>query len=132
MPRYNLLTRNWNLGDTNQMLLDSVRRFARTVLPEHLTTAAQANQPRTVYEKLGSMGLLGPTLPEPYGQNINYQTAENTPKFPHNYLSRGNFITSKHEGEPDDFDPSLEGSKDWSCPGDGHWLQFETVQINQN
>lgn len=74
MPRYNLLTRNWNLGDTNQMLLDSVRRFARTVLPEHLTTGTQANQPRTVYEKLGSMGLLGATLPEPYGQNINYQT----------------------------------------------------------
>tara|TARA_Y100000739_G_scaffold228956_1_gene242173 strand:- start:10579 stop:12201 length:1623 start_codon:yes stop_codon:yes gene_type:complete len=59
-----------------------------------------------------------------------YQTAENTPKFPHNYLSRGNFITSEHEGEPIDFDPSLEGSKDWSCPGDGHWLQFETVSGN--
>ena len=59
-----------------------------------------------------------------------YQTAENTPKFPHNYLSRGNFTTSEHEGETSDFDPSLGGSKDWSCPGDGHWLQFETVSGN--
>jgi len=62
--------------------------------------------------------------------DFKYQTEENTPKFPHNYLSRGNFIASEHKGEPSDFDPTLGGSKFWSCPGSKHWLQFETVSGN--
>ena len=59
-----------------------------------------------------------------------YNNKENSPKFPHGYLTKGNFVTSKHDGEPTDFDPSLEGSKYWKCPGVGHWLQFEMVSGN--
>ncbi len=68
-------------------------------------------------------------VPKAEGE-FKYQTEENTPKFPHNYLSRGNFITSEHKGEPSDFEPTLGGSKYWSCPGSKHWLQFETVSGN--
>jgi hypothetical protein len=68
-------------------------------------------------------------IPKAEGE-FKYQTAENTPKFPHNYLSRGNFIASEHKGEPSDFEPTLGGEKYWSCPGSKHWLQFETVGGN--
>jgi hypothetical protein len=68
-------------------------------------------------------------VPKAEGE-FKYQTAENTPKFPHNYLSRGQFIASEHKGSPNDFSPTLGGEKYWSCPGSKHWLQFETVSGN--
>ena len=73
MSKLNLLSRFWKLSDTDRILVDSVRRFARGTLPQYLTTEKRSQQPRELYQHMGSMGILGATLPEPYGSGLTYQ-----------------------------------------------------------
>ena len=73
MSRINLLNRFWKLSDTDRILIDSVRRFARGALPQYLTTGKRSQQPRELYQRIGAMGILGATLPDPYGSGLKYQ-----------------------------------------------------------
>jgi glutaryl-CoA dehydrogenase len=70
--RLNLLTNTLPICSTSQSLLDSVNKFATTQLPKYLSTSEKANQPRELYQQFGKLGLLGPTLPEPYGIGTSY------------------------------------------------------------
>lgn len=62
--------------------------------------------------------------------NYFFNNATNSPKFPHGYLTTGYFVTSKHDGEPNTFNPVLDGTGFWNCPGKDHWLQIETLSNN--
>lgn len=73
MSKLNLLNRLWKLTETDRILIDSVRRFSRETLPEYLTTGKYSHQPKELYRHMGSMGILGATLPEPYGSSLKYQ-----------------------------------------------------------
>ena len=64
------------------------------------------------------------------GEKSYIHDIKNEPKFPHGYLTSGNFTTSKHDGDQSTFDPNLDTDGYWKCPGKGHWLQFETLSNN--
>tara|TARA_Y100000389_G_C17470952_1_gene530737 strand:+ start:10942 stop:14421 length:3480 start_codon:yes stop_codon:yes gene_type:complete len=64
------------------------------------------------------------------GEESYIHDIKNEPKFPHGYLTSGNFTTSKHDGDKSTFNPNLDDDDYWKCPGKGHWLQFETLSNN--
>lgn len=54
-------------------MLESTRSFARQQLPIHLKQTSTPKQTRELYTHFGTMGLLGPTLPSPYGSELSYK-----------------------------------------------------------
>ncbi len=59
---------DFHLGDTANMLRESVQRFAANEIAPYAAEIDHTNQfPRTVWKKLGDMGLLGITVEEEYG-----------------------------------------------------------------
>ncbi len=65
---------NYQLGETYDLLRDSVRQFARTEIAPIAAEIDQSNTfPNHLWRKLGEMGLLGITVSEEYGgANMGY------------------------------------------------------------
>lgn len=65
---------NYQLGDTNEMLRDSVYQFARAEIAPLAAQIDETNTfPHHLWRKLGEMGLLGITVSEEYGgANMGY------------------------------------------------------------
>lgn len=65
---------NYQLGETYDMLRDSVRQFARTEIAPFAAKIDETNTfPNQLWRKLGDMGLLGITVSEEYGgANMGY------------------------------------------------------------
>jgi isovaleryl-CoA dehydrogenase len=65
---------NFDLGETMDMLRDSVRSFADNEIAPLAAEADQRGQfPNELWPKLGAMGLLGVTVEEEYGgTNLGY------------------------------------------------------------
>ncbi|EHL31660.1 isovaleryl-CoA dehydrogenase [Legionella drancourtii] len=65
---------NYQLGETYDMLRDSVRQFARTEIAPFAAKIDETNTfPNHLWRKLGDMGLLGITVSEEYGgANMGY------------------------------------------------------------
>lgn len=65
---------NYQLGETYDMLRDSVRQFARTEIAPFAAKIDESNTfPNHLWRKLGDMGLLGITVSEEYGgANMGY------------------------------------------------------------
>ncbi|WP_058534800.1 isovaleryl-CoA dehydrogenase [Legionella saoudiensis] len=65
---------NYQLGETYDLLRDSVRQFARTeIAPLAAEIDASNTFPNHLWQKLGDMGLLGITVSEEYGgANMGY------------------------------------------------------------
>ncbi|RME94845.1 MAG: isovaleryl-CoA dehydrogenase, partial [Alphaproteobacteria bacterium] len=61
-------TLNFNLGETNEMLRDTVRSFTADEIAPRAQEIDRTNQfPRDLWPKLGALGLHGITVPEAYG-----------------------------------------------------------------
>ncbi|GAB4234222.1 MAG: isovaleryl-CoA dehydrogenase [Methyloligellaceae bacterium] len=61
-------TLNFNLGETNEMLRDTVRSFTADEIAPRAEEIDRTNQfPRDLWPKLGALGLHGITVPEAYG-----------------------------------------------------------------
>lgn len=65
---------NHQLGETYDMLRESVYQFARTEIAPHAAHIDESNTfPNSLWKKLGDMGLLGITVSEEYGgANMGY------------------------------------------------------------
>ena len=65
---------NFNLGETIDMLRDSVHQFAQNEIAPRAATIDRENQfPMDLWQKFGDMGLLGITVSEEYGgANLGY------------------------------------------------------------
>lgn len=65
---------NFNLGDTIDMLRDSVHQFAQKEIAPRAAAIDRENQfPMDLWQKFGEMGLLGITVSEEYGgTNLGY------------------------------------------------------------
>lgn len=65
---------NFNLGETNDMLRDSVRAFVQAELAPRAAEIDSSNDfPMDMWKKFGDQGLLGITVPEEYGGvNMGY------------------------------------------------------------
>jgi isovaleryl-CoA dehydrogenase len=65
---------NFQLGETYDLLRDSVRQFARTEIAPFAAEIDESNSfPNKLWRKLGEMGLLGITVSEEYGgANMGY------------------------------------------------------------
>jgi isovaleryl-CoA dehydrogenase len=59
---------NFDLGETADLLRDSVRSFAAAEIAPHAAEIDRSNQfPMDLWRKLGDLGVLGVTVPEEYG-----------------------------------------------------------------
>jgi len=59
---------NFALGETTDLLRDSIREFARVEIAPHAADIDRNNHfPRELWEKMGDLGLLGITVEEAYG-----------------------------------------------------------------
>ena len=59
---------NFALGETTDLLRDSIREFARVEIAPHASDIDQNNHfPRELWEKMGDLGLLGITVEEAFG-----------------------------------------------------------------
>lgn len=65
---------NFNLGETNDMLRDTVRGFVQAELAPRAAEIDSTNEfPMDMWKKFGDQGLLGVTVPEEYGGvNMGY------------------------------------------------------------
>jgi len=65
---------NFNLGETNDMLRDTVRGFVQSELAPRAAEVDSTNEfPMDMWKKFGDQGLLGVTVPEEYGGvNMGY------------------------------------------------------------
>ncbi|TAN60761.1 MAG: isovaleryl-CoA dehydrogenase, partial [Magnetospirillum sp.] len=67
MPGFNSAL-NFDLGETADMLRDSVAAFAADVIAPRAAEIDRSNEfPNELWPKLGAMGLLGITVEEEYG-----------------------------------------------------------------
>ena len=56
------------LSEEQQLLRDSVRRFAEEVIKPHAKEIDESGEfPRDLYDQAGELGLAGVTVPEQYG-----------------------------------------------------------------
>ena len=62
MRNINLLKPLLNLSSTENIILDSVRKYCRTNLFEYVKNNFEKNNPRQIYKEFGNLGLLGPTI----------------------------------------------------------------------
>src|SRR5579872_3490121 len=63
-----MTTLDFHLGETANMLRESVRNFAASEIAPYAAEIDHDNQfPKTLWKKLGDMGLLGITVEEKYG-----------------------------------------------------------------
>ena len=59
---------NFDLGETTDLLRDSIREFARVEIAPHAVDIDRNNHfPRELWEKMGDLGLLGITVEEAFG-----------------------------------------------------------------
>ena len=59
---------NFALGETTDMLRDSIREFARAeIAPQASEIDSNNHFPRELWEKMGALGLLGITVEEAFG-----------------------------------------------------------------
>ena len=59
---------NFTLGETTDLLRDSIREFARVEIAPHAVDIDRNNHfPRELWEKMGDLGLLGITVEEAFG-----------------------------------------------------------------
>ena len=73
MKSINLLTRNLGLSTTNNIILDSVKRFAREELTQYQNNRATPEQTREIYKKFGEIGVLGCTADTQYTMKLPYK-----------------------------------------------------------
>ena len=73
MRSINLLTRNLGLSTTNNIILESVKRFAREELTQYQDKTATSEQTREIYRKFGEMGILGCTADTQYTMKLPYK-----------------------------------------------------------
>ena len=62
MSKIKLLVKNLNLSTTEQMILDSVKKFSRTELLPNVNSDFKKSRTRELYNKFGNLGILGPTV----------------------------------------------------------------------
>lgn len=63
-----MTTLDFHLGETANLLRESVRNFAESEIAPHAAEIDRENHfPRALWKKMGDMGLLGITVPEEYG-----------------------------------------------------------------
>ena len=68
MPSNSLPSLNFDLGETADMLRDSVRSFADDHIAPIAAEVDRKNEfPQELWRKLGDLGVLGVTVPEEYG-----------------------------------------------------------------
>ena len=61
------------LSDEERMVRDTAEAYAQDKLLPRVTEAyLNENFDRAILEEMGALGLLGPTLPPPYGTNLSY------------------------------------------------------------
>ena len=70
---FQLLKQSKHLNKIDHHMLESARAFARQQLPNYLTSGLKTTQTRELYSHFGTLGLLGPTLPSPYGSELSYK-----------------------------------------------------------
>ena len=73
MKSINLLTRNLGLSTTNNIILESVKRFAREDLTQYQNKTACPEQTREIYQKFGEIGVLGCTADTQYTMKLPYK-----------------------------------------------------------
>src|SRR5574342_95485 len=68
------ITLPFDLGDTVELLRDSVREFAKKEIAPRAAEIDRKNEfPADLWRKLGDLGVLGMTVPEEYGgANVGY------------------------------------------------------------
>lgn len=62
MSKIGLLCRNLNLTTTENMILDTVRKFSRNELKTHIKNYPYGAKNKDIYKQFGELGLLGPTI----------------------------------------------------------------------
>ena len=62
MSKLNLLFNNLKLTQTQNLILDSVKKFSRLDLLKSANSDFKNKRPREIYQKFGNMGILGPTI----------------------------------------------------------------------
>ena len=62
MSRLAILKPTLEIGSTQNMLLDSVRKFCRSELVNYTSIHGNKDSTRRLYKKFGNLGLLGPTI----------------------------------------------------------------------
>ena len=62
MSRIQLLIKNLNLTSTENMILDSVRKFSRSELLPNVNNDFKKSRTKELYSKFGELGILGPTI----------------------------------------------------------------------
>lgn len=73
MKGINLLTRNLGLSTTNNIILESVKRFSKDQLTQYQNSMATPEQTREIYRKFGEIGILGCTSNTQYTMKLPYK-----------------------------------------------------------
>tara|TARA_B100000963_G_scaffold360213_1_gene390283 strand:+ start:1694 stop:2842 length:1149 start_codon:yes stop_codon:yes gene_type:complete len=62
MSRLQLLVKNLNLTSTENMIIDSVKKFSQSELLPKVNNDLKKSRTRELYKKFGELGILGPTV----------------------------------------------------------------------
>jgi len=62
MSRLQLLVKNLNLTSTENMIIDSVKKFSQSELLPKVNDDLKKSRTRELYKKFGELGILGPTV----------------------------------------------------------------------
>ena len=73
MKCINLLTRNLGLSTTNNIILESVKRFSKDQLIQYQNSMATPEQTKEIYRKFGEIGILGCTSNTQYTMKLPYK-----------------------------------------------------------
>ena len=71
MSKLNLLKKTIKLSNTENIILDNIKKFAKTNLFERIKTKQLDN--RQIYKDMGNLGMLGPTIDGYGGLGLSYK-----------------------------------------------------------